>query len=182
MKVNKFETAAKCAKELGCENQILKSKISELNGDMKTAHKEVKILNKEIRQMENDFLKKSQSLEAKLKSLAEFKADKQAEQKDFQSKEKLLKKKMKAFEEEKAKLSVTRNKIERYFNHNKVAKDSVSSQTEHHIDIPYHISYPLPPIFSSNLFHRTPPIKFLSSSLPNLNTILWVLPDTSYRS
>ena len=133
-----------------------------------------------MKQMEHDFMKKSDSLEGKMKSLAEFKAEKLAEQKDFQSKEKLLKKQIKTFEEEKAKLSVTRKKLERDFNHNKVDKESVSIQTEHHIDIPYHISSPLPPIFSSNLCHRTPPIKFLSSSLPNLNTILWVLPDTSY--
>ena len=42
--------------------------------------------------MEHDFMKKSDSLEGKMKSLAEFKAEKLAEQKDFQSKEKLLKK------------------------------------------------------------------------------------------
>jgi hypothetical protein len=40
---------------------------------------------------------------------------------------------------------------------------------------------PLPPIFSSNLCHLTPKINFLSNSLPNLDTILWVEPDTNYQ-
>ena len=34
---------------------------------------------------------------------------------------------------------------------------------------------------SSNLCHITPPIKFLSNSLPYLNTILWVKPDMTYQ-
>ena len=104
MKVNKFETTAKCAKELGCENKILKSTNSELNGDIKAINKEAKILKKEMKQMEHDFMKKSDSLEGKMKSLAEFKAEKLAEQKDFQSKEKLLKKQIKTFEEKKQSL------------------------------------------------------------------------------
>ena len=49
-----------------------------------------------------------------------------------------------------------------------------SSQTNYHEDIPYKVTDPLPPIFSSQLCHFSKPINFFSNSLPNLNTITWV--------
>ena len=51
---------------------------------------------------------------------------------------------------------------------------SKSSQTDQNQDIPYSITSPLPPIFSSQLFHHSKRIHFLSNSLPNLSTITWV--------
>jgi hypothetical protein len=33
----------------------------------------------------------------------------------------------------------------------------------------------------SNLCHLTPKINFLSNTLPNLDTILWVEPDNTYQ-
>ena len=52
-------------------------------------------------------------------------------------------------------------------------ESSVSCHTDNHPDIPFPISLPLPPIFSSNLCFLTPQIKSMSRSLPNLNSILW---------
>ena len=69
----------------------------------------------------------------------------------------------------------------RDINQNKVDENSTSCQTDTNVDIPYHIVSPLPPIFSSNLCNISPSFKFISRSLPNLNTILWVTPDTSYE-
>ena len=50
----------------------------------------------------------------------------------------------------------------------------MSCQTNDHIDVPYQITSPLPPIFGSQLCYRTPPINFLSRSLPSLDCICWV--------
>ena len=47
-------------------------------------------------------------------------------------------------------------------------------QTDSHHDIPYEITSPLPPIFSSHLCHASKRIQFLSNSLPSLHTIDWV--------
>ena len=118
---------------------------------MELANKESINFEKEIKQMEHNLLKKTESFQSKVKVLMEFKADKLAEEKDLRSKEKLLKNKIKAHEVEKAKISVHKNKLERDLNQNKVDKESTSRQTEASSDIPHHISSPLPPIFSSNL-------------------------------
>ena len=48
--------------------------------------------------------------------------------------------------------------------------ESVSCQTAPNLEIPYKVTAPLPPIFSSQLFHFSHSI-FLSNSLPNLNSI-----------
>ena len=55
------------------------------------------------------------------------------------------------------------------------------TQTEEHPDIPYDITSPLPPIFSSQLCHITPKLRFLSKSAFHLDTICWVKPDDSYQ-
>jgi hypothetical protein len=62
-----------------------------------------------------------------------------------------------------------------------VSKKSNNSQTESNYDIPYSVKMLLPPIFNSNLCHLTSKINFLSNSLPNLDTILWVEPDTTHQ-
>ena len=53
-------------------------------------------------------------------------------------------------------------------------QSSISCQTDPHPEIPYNITSPLPPIFNSQLCHHTKPIRFLSRSLFNLDTIDWV--------
>ena len=58
---------------------------------------------------------------------------------------------------------------------------SVSSQTDSHPDIPYAIDSPLPQIFSSQLCKKTPQIKFLSRSHPDLDSICWRHPDINYE-
>ena len=40
-------------------------------------------------------------------------------------------------------------------------------------DEPYSITKPLPPIFSSQLFHHSKAIRFMSISLPSLDSICW---------
>ena len=50
---------------------------------------------------------------------------------------------------------------------------STSSQTLASQDVPYSINEPLPPIFSSQLFHHSKPIRFLSRSLRSLDSICW---------
>ena len=50
---------------------------------------------------------------------------------------------------------------------------SASSQTLASQDVPYSITEPLPPIFSLQLFHHSKPIRFLSRSLPSLDSICW---------
>ena len=47
------------------------------------------------------------------------------------------------------------------------------TQTDHHPDIPYTITDPLPPIFSKVLKRRTPKLAFLPSSCPDLRKVCW---------
>ena len=54
-------------------------------------------------------------------------------------------------------------------------------QTSHHPDIPYKVTAPLPPIFNSELRTKTPRLRFMSRSHPDLDTILWCQPDTNYE-
>ena len=51
---------------------------------------------------------------------------------------------------------------------------AVSCQTNQTPDTPYMITDALPPIFGSNLCHRSKAVKFFSRSLPNLSTLTWV--------
>ena len=57
---------------------------------------------------------------------------------------------------------------------------SVSCQTDAHPDIPYQITSPLPPIFSSELCYRSRPI-FFSNSLPNLARMTQFLPTSDFN-
>ena len=61
-----------------------------------------------------------------------------------------------------------------------IEKKEAPSQTDSLPDIPYHITEPLPPIFSSQLRYKSRPINFLSRSIPNLNSILWCPPEDEY--
>ena len=54
-----------------------------------------------------------------------------------------------------------------------------SSQTDTNPDIPYKITSPLPPIFSSELCYKSPMIH-LSRSLPSLDSICWCKPDEDF--
>ena len=54
-----------------------------------------------------------------------------------------------------------------------------SCQTDAHPEIPYKITDPLPPIFSSQFCHKSRPIH-LSDSLPNLDSICWSKPDEDF--
>ena len=191
-KVKDLENSVDKKEVFNSENKILKGELIELKDEIKAAKKEVKTLKKEKLKIEHDFLRRSDNFEAKIKNLMDYKAEKCAEEKEAKSKEKFLLKKIKALEEDKAKATIAKNKLERDLNQNKVPKDSKSSltdtilhseketQTQANIDTTYDISAPLPPIFSSNLCRITLPIKFLSRSLPNLSTILWVTPSADY--
>ena len=50
---------------------------------------------------------------------------------------------------------------------------STSCQTDAHPDLPYQITSPLPPIFSSQFCRHTPKIRFWSRSLPKLDSVDW---------
>ena len=58
-----------------------------------------------------------------------------------------------------------------------VKTDMKSSQTKLNPEIPYKVTFSLPPIFSSQLCFSTPPIHFLSRSLPRLDKIKWCQPE-----
>ena len=53
---------------------------------------------------------------------------------------------------------------------------SKHSQTMVNDKSSYDVNKPLPDIFNFDLCHIAPKIRFLSRSLPNLNTILWMKP------
>ena len=58
-----------------------------------------------------------------------------------------------------------------------IERKETDSQTDYHPEIPYLVTDPLPPIFSSQLCFKSRPIHFLSRSLPNLSSILWCPSD-----
>ena len=59
-------------------------------------------------------------------------------------------------------------------------REEAASQTDSHPEIPYLVTGPLPPIFSSQLCFKSCPIHFLSRSLPNLNSFIWCPPADEY--
>ena len=73
------------------------------------------------------------------------------------------------------------NKLEVFESQIKFKPDDIESscQTDHHIDIPYLVTSPLPPIFSSELCFNSPPFN-LNNSLPNLSTIGCCQPETGF--
>ena len=54
-----------------------------------------------------------------------------------------------------------------------------SCQTEQNLDVPYLVTSPLPPIFSSNLCFNSKRLT-LNKSLPNLSSIGWFGPDIEF--
>ena len=60
-------------------------------------------------------------------------------------------------------------------NYTSKIRRSISCQTNNSPDIPYEITAPLPPIFGSQLCHRSKPINHISRSLPNLSKLSWVM-------
>ena len=161
------------------ENKILKKEISETNEKSKATSKEIKSLKKENKDITHSFEKIIGQLELKVENLLDFKAAKAAEERKEKLELKNKSKKLKAIEEKLAKFEMENNNLERKANL-KIEKEDKICQTDHTPDLPYKITSPLPPIFSSQLCHATPPIHFLSRSLPRLDKICWVKPDDSY--
>ena len=69
------------------------------------------------------------------------------------------------------KLAAAENHL-KYFT--SVCKKSTPCQTTNTIDTPYEVTAPLPPIFGSQLCHKSKPILFMTRSVPNLATLSWV--------
>ena len=89
---------------------------------------------------------------------------------------KAVNKKLKTIEEKEARLEIEKNKFEKAKKF-QIQKETKVCQTDENPDVPYYITIPLPPIFSLQLCHATPPIKFLSRSLPRLDRIKWCQPE-----
>ena len=62
----------------------------------------------------------------------------------------------------------------------KYSKCSKNTQTRAHPEIPYSVQTQLPPIFSSQLCTISPAIKFLSRSIPNLDSLCWCQADADF--
>ena len=159
------------------ENKSIKQEITELRNEVKSASKELKFLKKEKRDTTHDLEKKIEALELKNRNLQEFKAAKAAEDKSEKIKIKNINKKLKTLEEKEARLNIEKIKLENEVKKMEVVTETKVCQTDNHPEIPYAITTPLPPIFSSQLCHATPPIHFLSRSLPRLDKISWCEPD-----
>ena len=86
-----------------------------------------------------------------------------------------IKKELKLAEEEVAELEM--KNIDLANESKTVEIDTKVCQTDSHPEIPYDITAPLPPIFSLQLCHASPPINFLSRSLPRLDKMRWCQPD-----
>ena len=161
------------------ENKTIKKEISEMNDKTKATTKELKSLKKENKNITHDFEKVIGQLELKVKNLLDYKAAKIAEERKEKVEIKNKSKKLKAMEEKLAKVEMEKNDLERKAKL-KIRKESKICQTDQTPDLPYEINSPLPPIFSSQLCHATPPIHFLSRSLPRLDKICWVQSEDNY--
>ena len=139
-------------KHLAKENTELRDKIKDKNSELKT-------LRKEHRDSVQDFENISTKMKDTLEHLNKFKSLKLEEEKVNEKATKELKIRLKTLEESKLKTNIK------------------SSQTDQHPEIPYKITSPLPPIFSSQLCFSTPPIHFLSRSLPQLDKFKWCQPE-----
>ena len=150
------------------EIKLLKRENSELRDNIKEKNNENKSLVKEKKDFEDQSRKKLNEMESKLEHLEDFKASKLVEEKADKKEIKDLHKKLKSVEIKEAKLKLEVTDLERKAEKLLVKTDLKSSQTEHHPEIPYKVTTALPPIFSSQLCYSTPPIPFLSRSLPGL--------------
>ena len=121
--------------------------------------------------------KKITEMETKLSNLENFKALKIGEEKSDRNEVKNLRKRLKAEENDLAKVKLAFHDLEKQHSKCLVKTEVKICQTDHHLDIPYQIKASLPPIFSSQLCHTTPPIHFLSRSLPRLDKIKWCQPE-----
>ena len=80
--------------------------------------------------------------------MKELNAEKMRDEKHYKTREKKVNKKIKALEEEKCRFKIEQKINVEHECNNNVLKVTKTSQTEKHVDIPYKISSPLPPIFS----------------------------------
>ena len=156
------------------ENKKLKLDILEKENYAKETRKQIKIVKKETQDLANKYERQIVELDSKVESLLEYKATKAVEEKNDKQGIKKLNKTIKMVEDQKAKIVIENTKLIRQLN---TSTESQMCQTDQHPDLPLKITDPLPPIFSSQLCHRTPPIHFLSRSLPNLDKICWSKPD-----
>ena len=161
------------SEKISKENKSLKQEISESNSELKITKKEVKNLEKENRDTGHEFVKKIEALEYRNKHLVESHA---AEVRKEKNDIKTVNKKLKKIEEKEAKFEIEKTKFEKARNI-KIPRETKVCQTDESPDVPYNITTPLPPIFSSQLCHATPPIRFLSRSLPRLDKISWCQPE-----
>ena len=60
-------------------------------------------------------------------------------------------------------------------NYTSKIKRSISCQTINSLDTPYEVTAALPPIFGSQLCHRSMPNNHIARSLPNLSTLSWIM-------
>lgn len=120
-------------------------------------------MEKELDLLKHESLQSKNKLESKLELLESMLEDQRSETKDV----------IRNVENERAELKLFREKL-------LIERKEVPSQTNSHPDIPYLVTDPLPPIFSSQLCYKSRPIHSLSRSIPNLNSILWCPPDDDY--
>ena len=160
--------------EINKLNKTLKHEIEELNKQVKTCSRDLKNSEKDKRDLAHNLEKKICVLETKNKDLSEFKVLKEIEEKDFRHKIKTVDKKLKAIDEKEAKLKVDKMNFVKEKKEKDDKKINNYSQTDANPDIPYKVTSPLPPIFSSRLCRQSRRISLFTNSLPNLSTIDWV--------
>ena len=168
--LDKLDTSEKKCSETFAQNTLKDAELEDNKTKNKTLVAEIKSQKKDFKELSKDFdLLKHESSQSKI---------------SFESKVELLEKRLKyqssetadilkKTETDKAELKIFREKLV-------IERKESTSQTDSHPEVPYLVTDPLPPIFSSQLCYRSRPIHFLSRSLPKLNRILWCPPDDDY--
>ena len=164
-------------KNVSVENKAFRKELKDLKNETTLRTEDLKFLKKENKDIENNYDKKIEELECTIGSLQKFKAEKIAEEKGETDR---IEKKLKIIEKKEADLEIERINLETKANKMNVDNESKESQTDQHPDLPYEITSPLPPIFNSQLCHATPPIHFLSRSMPRLDKICWSKPNDCF--
>ena len=154
-------------------NKGLKTSVTELKSKTSSLKSDLKVLNNEKQEAASDFDLKTEVWKGENENLLNTKIKQASEIQTLKTDMKNLKKKCKLIEEkvEEMKSIDIANKAKT------IETDVKVCQTDSHPEIPYDVTAPLPPIFSLQLCHATPPINFMSRSLPRLDKIRWCEPS-----
>ena len=158
-------------------NKGLEKSLAEFKSKNIALKSDLKSLKKEKQEAASEFDLKWEALKRENENLSNTKIKQATEVQNLKTDIKNLKKKLKLVEGEIVELEIQNVDLANEAKTVVIETEVKDCQTDSHPEIPYDVTAPLPPIFSLQLCHTTPPINFLSRSLPRLDKIRWCQPN-----